>query len=79
MKQAVNKTTKYSAFLIKGTNHINTTNEHTHIKKTDKPQPSGNITFMSYLKNKTGDNLALLNQYLQLMSAHMGGMKASYC
>ena len=33
---------------------------------------------MSYLKNKTGDNLALLNQYLQLMSAHMGGTKASY-
>ena len=30
-------------------------------------------------KDKTGDNLALLNQYLQLMSAHMGGMKASYC
>ena len=30
-------------------------------------------------KNKTGDNLALLNQYLQLMSAHTGGMKASYC
>ena len=45
----------------------------------DKPQPSGNITFMSYLKNKTGDSLALLNQYLQLMSARMGGMKASYC
>ena len=32
VKQAVNKTTKYSAFLIKGTNHINTTNEHTHVK-----------------------------------------------
>ena len=57
---------------------INIANKQWHLRvhKTSKSQLFGqNITILSYLKIRTGDNLALL----QLMSARMGGMKASYC
>ena len=43
--------TKYSVFLMRGTNHINITNEHTHIKQTNYNRLK-KTSIMSYPKDR---------------------------